>query len=638
MKKHIIRSITFAMALALPLSCDYLDKVPEDQLTMDMVFQDKIRTEDWLAAVYQGVPDPLWGYFQREGYNIMGDDINIPPEWTPYGWNNVYQYVIGSWNPTSGWPADQWNDYPKKIRNALIFIERAQPLEAAGLAASTVERMKWECRFLIGYYYSLMIRSYGPVPFNPTKITPTDASAEELMLPQTPFDEIVDWIDTEMQEVAQHLPAAYETDADWGRATAVSAMAVRANTLLFAASPLCNGNPDFKNWVDKEGRHLMSPTYDATKWDRAAKAFRELLALCQSNGYDLYKEYNDDGSIDPFMSCYNLSLKRFNEGNHEILFGRSSVPSKGSGLAHMNNFLKHQLPKSIGGNAGMGVTQELVDAFYTKDGVAPVLGYDGDHKPLLNPAAALYSEKGFSGSDEVRNTKWPGGGGKGRITLKGTYNMYVNREPRFYVAVIFNRSWLSVVGRQADFYLGGADTETGFDSPKNGYNIRKRIPLETNPKENVYPGSQPGILYRLADAYLGYAESLNESKPGDPDILKYINLVRERAGIPAAAGGTQDEIRELIRHERRVELCCEGIRFHDLRRWKLAEKYLNLPYMGMNHDGKVASDDPAVPNAYYMRTYIKSRTFYKKMYLFPVPQNEMDNNPNLVQNPGYVSQ
>ena len=63
--------------MALTTSCnDFLDKAPDDQLTMEMVFSDKIRTEDWLAGVYSSVPSPMWGYFKDHGYNIMGDDID----------------------------------------------------------------------------------------------------------------------------------------------------------------------------------------------------------------------------------------------------------------------------------------------------------------------------------------------------------------------------------------------------------------------------------------------------------------------------------------------------------------------------------------------------------------------------------
>lgn len=213
--------------------------------------------------------------------------------------------------------------------------------------------------------------------------------------------------------------------------------------------------------------------------------------------------------------------------------------------------------------------------------------------------------------------------------------MYCNREARFYVSVIYNEAWLGVDNRRVEFYQnGGRDTGNTFDAPQNGYNVRKRISLDAFPREGKYP-YQPGILYRLAEAYLGYAEALNESDPGNADILKYINDVRQRAGIPNVTSGSQDEIRKLIQKERRVEFNCEGIRFHDVRRWKIAETELNRPYYGMNFKGSAKSDDINNPDAFYKRTFYKNRRFYKKMYLWPVPQAQIDINPKLIQAPGY---
>ena len=113
-----------------------------------------------------------------------------------------------------------------------------------------------------------------------------------------------------------------------------------------------------------------------------------------------------------------------------------------------------------------------------------------------------------------------------------------------------------------------------------------------------------------------------------------MNLIRERAGIPALKEGlSKEEMRAAIQQERRVEFNCEGIRFHDLRRWKIADKYLGGKLYGMNHDGSEKSDDVNNPKAFYKRTYYKSRTFNKRMYLWPVPQAQMDINPNLRQAP-----
>ena len=158
------------------------------------------------------------------------------------------------------------------------------------------------------------------------------------------------------------------------------------------------------------------------------------------------------------------------------------------------------------------------------------------------------------------------------------------------------------------------------------------VPFINNDKSTVN-----WYVLRYADVLLLYAEALNESSPAPtPDVYKYVNLIRERAGIPALKEGlSKEEMRAAIQQERRVEFNCEGIRFHDLRRWKIADKYLGGKLYGMNHDGSEKSDDVNNPKAFYKRTYYKSRTFNKRMYLWPVPQAQMDINPNLRQAPGY---
>ena len=275
----------------------------------------------------------------------------------------------------------------------------------------------------------------------------------------------------------------------------------------------------------------------------------------------------------------------------------------------------------------------------------PINGYGQDGAPIINENSG-YTEKGFSSENEMRHTKWPGGGpsstydnsnGNRPVTLLGTYKMYCNREPRFYVSVIFNNEWLNVVNRRVNNLQGvGEDASKSFDAPWTGYNVRKQISLDVFPRDNKY-SYQPGILYRLAEAYLGYAEALNESQNSpNENVYHYVNLIRQRAGLPNLAQGlSKEQMRAAIQQERRIEFNCEGIRLNDLRRWKLAEKYLNQSYWGMNRNGTMATDDANNPNAYYKRTLWKPRTFTKKMYLMPIPQKQIDINVKLRQPTGY---
>ena len=81
------------------------------------------------------------------------------------------------------------------------------------------------------------------------------------------------------------------------------ALAIRAKTLLFAASPLFNGNPDLKDWKNSEGEFLFDAEAKPERWEKAAKAHLDLIKAAEAAGHKLYYEYNVDGSIDPFKMC-----------------------------------------------------------------------------------------------------------------------------------------------------------------------------------------------------------------------------------------------------------------------------------------------------------------------------------------------
>ena len=604
--------------MQLLTSCvDYLDKEPDTELTLPMVFEDKTRIEGWLANVYSHVPDPYWGYARKLGWDILSDDMTASERWRQWDWK-VIPMLLGEWTPSTDWDGNYWARLPQLIREANIFIENVHPLPEQGISATEVTYMKAEMRFMIAYYYYLLSNTYGPVPFKPNYIAPTDFNLADLMEGQRPYYEVVDWVDKELKEVAEILPAKYTEARKYGRATSIMCLAVRARMLLFAASPLVNGNPDYANHKNKDGENLFSTTEDKSKWAYAAQACKELIDAAEAAGHKLYTENNPDGTIDPFMSYQNLFLTRYDEGNTEILFARP-------GGSEYGEYEKHATPAASGGSGGLGVTQSLVDAFFTENGL-----------PINDDSE--YVESGFSGSDETRdNTVWDTEVNGGAITKSGTYKMYCHREPRFYITVSYNNSYFTQEKRLFNFFNGSADNPHTHDAPQNGYLIRKKISPDLNVKQGTYK-YRPGIVYRLGEAYLNYAEALNESDPGNGDILVYLNKIRERAGIRQYTTGATDEnyihvdlndqaeMRKLIRAERRVELSCEGIRYDDLRRWKEAENVLNGDFYGMNFSGKDNS-------SFYVRTPYLKRVYKKAYYWFPIHQSEMDKNDKLVQSP-----
>lgn len=641
MKYNILRKTVLGLILVCSLfSCsDYLDKEPDDQLDLKSVFENKDNMERWLSYIYIAIPS----FYNYDGENAIADDMVPSVGWEAQGFAAI-QYQKGNWTPNDEKVITYWLTLPKQIRSAYLFMKYAHPV--SGVSEKEVNYMKAECRFFIGYFHSLLAMNYGSVPIirNASETTSTG----DMMLKQEPFDNVVNWAANEMYEASKELPTFYDESQKYGRITSIMCLAMRARLLLFAASDLTNGNPDMANMKNIDGTSLFSATKDPKKWETAKNALLELIELAEGAGHKLHVEYLTDGvTIDPFLSYQNAIMKRKIEGNNEILFPRT-YDSGGY-------FDKQSTPRGMGlnGVGAISVTQSLVDAFFMKDGVRPILGYNADGSPIKNAETTLYSEDGYTTADEKYATNWKYGSANGSessnsnlIVAKNTFKMYSNREPRFYISVLYNEEYHRVGKRNCDFFMDGRDGGPSQDSPWTGYLIRKLIDPTANPKESsgTYK-SRHGIIYRLAEAYLSYAEALNEwsilngtYSTNQPEILRYINRIRERAGIPlySIKGGTGtiqapssgEEMRSLIRQERRVELNCEaGIRFADLRRWKQKEA-LDGNFYGMNAYATASERDK-----YYKRTVYQTRKF--KSYWFPVPQSEVDKNLNLVQTPDW---
>jgi hypothetical protein len=276
-------------------------------------------------------------------------------------------------------------------------------------------------------------------------------------------------------------------------------------------------------------------------------------------------------------------------------------------------------PNGMGGWSGLCPTQEMVDAYEMSNGMAPITDYNADGTPIINPASG-YTESGYASAD-----------GPNGYYVAGVSNMYANREPRFYASINFNgASWR---GRQIQFYRTGLDGRKGGpDYTTTGYLMRKFL----DPQVDIPQGRftlKTWIYFRLGEEYLNYAEALNEAEGPGTEVYDRVNAIRTRVGLPSLpAGLSQDEMRARIQHERRIELAFETERYFDTHRWKIAPATQGRPIHGMN----IAEGTSIQDNSFYKRTFVENRVFVSpKHYLWPIPQNEINRNPNLVQNPGW---
>lgn len=221
------------------------------------------------------------------------------------------------------------------------------------------------------------------------------------------------------------------------------------------------------------------------------------------------------------------------------------------------------------------------------------------------------------------------------------YQPYANRDPRLQATVVYNGyPWSDLVDDDTKDHIIWTNPSDATDSNNQdkysgnnanqsptGYYVRKYYDEK---HENNLASATNIITMRYADVLLMYAEAKNELGQLDATVWdKTMKLVRQRAGFTASTGAnfpgsSQDELRETIRHERRVELALEGLRWFDIQRWKIGDTTLN---------GQVEGDDFDNGSAIKLdkRVFVKQRD-----YLWAVPQSQIDLNANLKpQNPGY---
>jgi hypothetical protein len=605
--KNSIKIFLLCALAPMAVSCaDFLDQVPSDRITLEQIFNNRGHSEDFLATIYDYMIDESTVSYNNS--DACSDDMDVSydrPENSGYDMNKMN---IGNWSASDNY-FNYWKPHYQGIRAATIFMQNIVNNKEM-LENGEHERIKQyynEARFMRAYLAFQLLRQYGPIVIPEDEpIAPDLPSSDPLMRKaRASYDECVDWIVKELDEAAKGLPTHFtdQLTTDYGRATKAACMAVKARLLLYAASPQFNGNENYKGYMNSDGTPLFAQTYDANKWKRAADAAKDIINL---NIFSLYRvNYSGTETINPFLSCRNLFLDPW---NCEAIFYTTSHDEV--------NLHRHGSPRYYNGYESVAITQSLVDEFQMWD------GRDRTSASSSYP----YSETGFSSSDFKDNkTGWV-------FAPSGTYNMWLNREPRFYVNVGFDGCY-ALYNDQADKYKwqlqnSGNDGMAGsWDYPRSGYVRLKGVSPAYNKKIEASV-MIPWLLFRYGEVLLNYVEALNEYSPGHSDILKYLNMIRNRAGLPnIASGKSQSEMRKLIRHERRVELCGERLRYYDTRRWLIAEQVEQGPFYGM--------DVSQNGNAFYKRTVFETRVWRKEFYLFPIPQSEIDKNKNMVQNPGW---
>ena len=597
MKKNIIISaMVFALAGATTSCSDFLDKEVDLTQQADNVFSDYDNTRGFLANIYTYLPDAFHGYTDGQYLNASKDAMtdNAVSYWDVHYYHQVHNDAFDATN-------HQFANYyygldTKGIRACNQFIKNART-DVIGNATKSGDDNKlgdrWiaEARAIRALLTFDMACWFGPTPiFVKEDGSPYIMNTSDPMPARSSFNQVVDWIVSECDDIKGSLPFRYANeDENWGRINGAAVLALKSRALLYKASPLNN------------------PNGDQSYYQAAASAAEEFMTANNALGVRAYKLFSTGNPNSDYYDCFvsNPVL------NPEYILSRSVWITDAIEWACS--------PCGFGGtNKAYGrtnPTQNLVDAYeVVKNG-------------------QWYT---IDDSNSGYNDQKP----------------YENRDPRLEQTILHHGSiWGDPVNgedRPVDVHPEGMGINDYMDThggTVTGYYPKKFVNNMSFKSPTSYRHACPIFRYGeiLLNAAEAYAGAGNASK-----AMEYVNQVRARAGMPAYTGLSGEKLMERIQNERRIELVFEDHRYFDERRWKLFEgKTANsekaLPYYKQVYNlygvdpSDVPNKDGSFNGSYSYRNSAKDpvRAFNSpKNYYFPIPDNEVKAT-GWAQNPGW---
>lgn len=426
----------------------------------------------------------------------------------------VNNYVNGGWTPANPY-SNTWTKSYRAIAEVNMYLEKIHQTDISEWEHNSnynnwvaqMEKFPYELRFLRAYFYFELFRTYGDVPL----VTTTLTNAQANTISRTPADQIVQFIVDEIDEVAPHLPVSYATEVggEIGRATRVAAYALKARTLLYAASPLFNPNDDQEKWV------------------KAAEASKHILDNAEAWGLKL--------------SSYSTLWGHNSFFNTELIFGIGRNSSNAFEMAHYPVGVEN-------GSSGTCPSQSLVDQYeYQADGVT-----FGERHPgsidlnTVNPYEGL--DPRFALTVVKNGDEWPSNGSQKKPieTFLGGFNAspkYGATPTGYYLKKYVDGSCVTT-----------ADNQT---TSRHTWIIFRLAEFYLNYAEAVFhaTGSANDATYGM---------TANEAV----NVLRN----RSDIMMPEFTEDGPEWI-ERYERERLVEFAFENHRFWDVRRWKKGEQY-----------------------------------------------------------------
>ncbi|CAM4119594.1 RagB/SusD family nutrient uptake outer membrane protein [Zobellia nedashkovskayae] len=600
-----LQNITYLKAayfllVLISFSCDseeFLENENKSKLTDQTQWQTEGNADIFVNDVYSEIPRVCTLAEQLDYYT---DDYNISHYYTASNWRQGICQAPGSSNtspwggtygPTNGY---SWESFFVKVRKSNTGIKELEANKENFTTEYFNQRID-ELRFLRAFFYSEFFMHVGGLPIITEPLDRNTMNEEELLVPRATFEETFDFITGELGSIVDngHLEVKYNSgDGNAGRATLGAALALKGWLELFTASPLFNSGSAY---LPDTGNFVHFATADDNRWAIAAATNKKFI-----------DEYG--GVYDLFDDLPNL-WRASNEYNSEVIWDRQIVANI-SGMG--SNYERRGGATYVLGQymswGNYNPTQEIVDQFDMANG-----------KPITDPT---------SGYDPQ--------------------NPYENREKRFYDFIVYDGApykldWMpeeDIIYTRIDETYTNPDKTNQIDLAgstdvgDSGYYQKKRLNPDAAPGNDA--SGQNDLFYRYAEVLLNYAEAQNEASGPDQTVYNAINKIRTRSDLPNLPTGlSKEDMREAIHKERRVELCFENKRYYDNKRLMQQEEFMGVARNNMVIRNTVPSDNSGVWT-YSVEPEVKyTPKFEARQYMSPIPQNVIDQNPNISQNPGY---
>ena len=640
MKKYLL-SILCGILL-LP-GCNYLDMVPEKDIeTIESLFEQRTKVENWWKGLYSELNRIFVDFRINTAY--LGADEFV----TCQALYNSTLYNLDGLKIADGLQMSQnpygsiWYRMYVVIRNCNIFLENVD--HTYNMSEEDRNWWKADVKAVKAYVYFELVRRYGPICLIPQNM-PVDLPVKDYQLPRqhvdTCFKEIINLLDESMEYVPKHS----QRISNYGHTFSLEAVyALKAKVLLYAASPLFNGNAFYSDFKNKDGELLFNSTYDRNKWLLAAEAADKAAEMCEEGGRALISgtTVKKTDLLNKMSDIETMTFSRFTNSEYLLEWKYPST------------FHQFFLPRLVGDDDNfdsqalgcLSPSMKMVEMYYTSNG----LPIDADITWSYNNRYKLGSE-----SSPVY---------EGVIPMNtDVVNLHLRREPRFYASIAGDRMYWQRGTNTADkdynllvrAHKGEEPWGTQYDfivsnswQNINGYWLKKHLFswYNTLGYSNNLQGNETAAIIRLAEVYLMQAEAWNEYLD-QPDSRVYdpLDKVRERAGIlpvREAWGNysnnptkvtTKVGMRDIIHQEYGIEFAFEGHRYWDLRRWLTAHQTMNEKQYGWN---VIGTTDQAFYNYETGPVVVWSSNKFiaPRDYLDPFDAEEILIS-GMVQNPGW---